>query len=65
MVKILHYLKDPKLWELRYIPYYGQCRILTISSITKIRDSVEAMVLWGFGLGDVGLVWGLDTIPRN
>ena len=22
MVKILHYLKDPKLWELRYIPYY-------------------------------------------
>ena len=20
MVKILHYLKDPKLWELRYIP---------------------------------------------
>ena len=23
MVKILHYLKDPKLWELGYIPYYG------------------------------------------
>ena len=23
MVKILHYLKDPKPWELRYIPYYG------------------------------------------
>ena len=23
MVKILHYLKDPKLWELWYIPYYG------------------------------------------
>ena len=23
MDKILHYLKDPKLWELRYIPYYG------------------------------------------
>ena len=20
MIKILHYLKDPKLWELRYIP---------------------------------------------
>ena len=20
---ILHYLKDPKLWELWYIPYYG------------------------------------------
>ena len=23
MVKILHYLKDPKLWELWYIPYYA------------------------------------------
>ena len=23
----LHYLKDPKLWELWYTPYYGQCRI--------------------------------------
>ena len=22
MIKILHYLKDPKLWELRCIPYY-------------------------------------------
>ena len=31
MDKILHYLKDPKLWELWYIPYYGSCRILSIS----------------------------------
>ena len=23
MDKILHYLKDPKLWELWYIPYNG------------------------------------------
>ena len=23
MVKILHYFKYPKLWELWYIPYYG------------------------------------------
>ena len=23
MVQILHYLKDPKLWELWYNPYYG------------------------------------------
>ena len=23
MDKILHDLKDPKVWELRYIPYYG------------------------------------------
>ena len=31
MDKILHDLKDPKLWELRYIPYYGSCRILSIN----------------------------------
>ena len=31
MDKILHYLKDPKLWELWYIPYYGSCRILSIN----------------------------------
>ena len=23
MIEILRYLKDPKLWELSYIPYYG------------------------------------------
>ena len=22
-IQILHYLKDPKLWELWFIPYYG------------------------------------------
>ena len=30
MIEILHYLKDPKLWELGYIyilPYYGYFRI--------------------------------------
>ena len=31
MVKILHDLKDLKLWELRYIPYFGSCRILAIT----------------------------------
>ena len=31
MVKILHYLKDPKLWELWYIPSNGSCRILSIN----------------------------------
>ena len=33
MDKILHYLKDPKLCELWYIPYYGSCRILSINRI--------------------------------
>ena len=23
MIEILHYLKDPELWKLWYIPYYG------------------------------------------
>ena len=34
MDKILHDPKDPKLWELWYIPYNGYCRILSINSIT-------------------------------
>ena len=33
MMKILHYLKDPKLWELWHIPSYGYCRIYTINRI--------------------------------
>ena len=32
LYKILHDLKDPKLWELWYTPYNGQCRILSIIS---------------------------------
>ena len=35
MDKILHDPKDPKLWELWYIPYNGQSRILSISSISS------------------------------
>ena len=33
MIKILHYLKDPELWELWHIPYSGQCRIYIIKCI--------------------------------
>ena len=37
MDKILHDPKDPKLWELWYIPYYGSCRILSINRrITRV-----------------------------
>ena len=32
MDKILHDPKDSKLWELWYIPYNGECRILSINS---------------------------------
>ena len=31
MDKFLHDPKDPKLWELWSIPYYGSCRILSIN----------------------------------
>ena len=30
MVAILHYLKVPELWELWYVPYFGQCRVYII-----------------------------------
>ena len=36
MDKILHDPKDPKLWELWYIPYYGSCRILSINRSSTI-----------------------------
>ena len=38
MIKILHYLKDPKLWELWYIPYYGLCRIYVIN---RMADEIQ------------------------
>ena len=45
MIEILHYLKDPKLWKLWYVPYYGKCRIYIINrseatarmAIVKVR----------------------------
>ena len=33
MIQILHYLNDPRLWEIRYLPYYGYCRIYIINLI--------------------------------
>ena len=41
MDKILRDLKDPKLWELWYIPYYGQCRILSISCMKKCSKELN------------------------
>ena len=38
MDKILHDPKDPKLWELWYIPYNGSCRILSISRSVVVSD---------------------------
>ena len=39
MDKILHDPKDPKLWEIWYIPYYGSCRILSISRSNRNSNS--------------------------
>ena len=68
MDKILHDPKDPKLWELWYIPYYGSCRILSInSSIGNYLGPYGMMRLWGLGgfrlLGASGF-YGLQTEPR-
>ena len=44
MDKILHDPKDPKLWELGYIPYYGSCRILSINR--KSLDSPRIVAVF-------------------
>ena len=45
MDKILHDPKDPKLWELWYIPYYGYCRILSINrSISGSGSDIRALI---------------------
>ena len=44
MDKILHYLKDPKLWELWYIPCYGSCRIhITLNPHSPIDPLKEPL----------------------
>ena len=50
MIYILHYLKDPKLWELWFIPYYGKCRICIINRIGEPRN----LRSFGRWLGDFG-----------
>ena len=50
MDKILHDPKDPKLWELWYIPYYGSCRILSINrsndeKTTKKTHNLDRILL--------------------
>ena len=41
MDKILHDPKDPKLWELWYIPFYGSCRILSISRTAALVSGLQ------------------------
>ena len=42
MDKILHDPKDPKLWELWYIPYNGSCRILSINRSATADEAATA-----------------------
>ena len=44
MIEILHYLKDPKLWELWYIPYYGPNNVGPVRGLNSKRG-------WGLGVG--------------
>ena len=41
MDKILHDPKDPKLWELWYIPYTGSCRILSINRRAPLYPGIS------------------------
>ena len=41
MIEILHYLKDPKLWELWYVPYYGFNAGFTLSTVCQPSLSRE------------------------
>ena len=52
MIQILHYLKDPILWELWYMSYYGSCRIYNINR----RDPtvIQSFVLKSWLLEDLG-----------
>ena len=55
MDKILHDPKDPKLWELWYIPYYGSCRILSINRFNELYRSCGVLAFCGEGVWIRGL----------
>ena len=38
---LLHYLQDPKLWALWYVPYYGYCRIYIINRRVRPGGDLE------------------------
>ena len=44
MDKILHDPKDPKLWELWYIPSYGSCRILSINRMEEELPTCKGLL---------------------
>ena len=46
MIFILHYLQDPKLWELRYAPYNGECRICIINRRIPFRALITLHITY-------------------
>ena len=45
-IYVLHYLNDPRLWELWYIRYYWECR----NNVNRMRvpsTVVERFLWWG------------------
>ena len=46
MIETLHYLKDPKLWEMQHIPFMGNAG--SISS-TVILVIIQASIVWVWG----------------
>ena len=57
MIQILQNLKDPKLWELWYIPYYGYSAGF-VSSTVGFEDQLEEF-------GNASEVRGLCPSPYN
>ena len=60
MDKILHDPKDPKLWELWYIPYNGSCRILSINRrgpyLRSKQSCASAVITVWYGLAGLEVV---------
>ena len=67
MDKILHDPKDPKLWELWYIPY-GSCRILSINRwtlrVSPFPRAGSSEVLGGNAFEDPRLQGFATGLPR-
>ena len=56
MIYILHYLKDPKLWELWHTPYVGNAGIVSsINSSLRRECWLDSTQLGNIGVSDSGL----------
>ena len=66
MDKILHDPKDPKLWELWYIPYYGSCRILSINRMKAEPEDLAFRFRFfsDWARGSWNSIWVLWYLPK-